>query len=98
MFPNINPTHTAGWQALQQHFEEMKNVPMKELFQKDPNRFNKFSIRTEDILFDYSKNIITERTMQLLLQLANECQLPAAIKAMFEGEKINATEKKGRYA
>jgi glucose-6-phosphate isomerase len=94
MFPKINPTSTPSWQALQQHFEEMKKVHMKELFSADANRFSKFAICTEDILFDYSKNIITEKTVQLLLELANDCQLPEAIKAMFDGEKINDTEKR----
>ncbi len=94
MFPKINPTSTLSWQALQQHFEEMKNVHMKDLFAADSERFNKYSICTSDIVFDYSKNIITDQTKHLLLQLANDCNLPAAIQAMFEGEKINDTEKR----
>ena len=65
---------------------------MKDLFAADADRFSKFSMCAEDIVFDYSKNIITEKTMQLLLQLAADCQLPAAIDAMFSGEKINETE------
>ncbi|MEO6732980.1 MAG: glucose-6-phosphate isomerase [Ferruginibacter sp.] len=94
MFPKINPTSTPAWQALSQHFDEIKNVQMKELFAADANRFTKFSIRTNDILFDYSKNIITEKTKELLLQLAYDCKLPDAIRAMFEGEKINESEKR----
>jgi len=94
MFPKINPTSTRSWQALQQHFEEMKNVHMKDLFATDGERFNKYSICTSDIVFDYSKNIISDKTKQLLLELANDCQLPAAIKAMFEGDKINDSEKR----
>ena len=94
MFPKINPTKTPSWQGLQQHFEEMKNVHMKGLFAADAHRFTKFSLRTEGILIDYSKNIITEKTLQLLLQLAYDCQLPVAIKAMFGGEKINDSEKR----
>jgi len=92
MFPKINPTSTTSWQALQQHFEAMKNAHMKDLFTADSERFNKYSICTSDIVFDYSKNIITDETKQLLLQLATDCNLPAAIQAMFEGEKINDTE------
>lgn len=92
MFPTINPTKTSAWQALQQHFDKTKNVTMKELFAADAERFNKFSLCTEDILFDYSKNNITDTTIQLLLQLAGECNLKEAIEAMFAGEKINATE------
>ncbi len=94
MFPKINPTSTPSWQALQQHFEAMKNVHMKDLFAADSERFNKYSICTSDIVFDYSKNIITDETKQFLLQLAIDCNLPAAIEAMFEGEKINDTEKR----
>lgn len=70
----------------------MKAVPLKTLFETDHNRFNKFSIRQGDIHFDYSKNLISEETMALLLQLAQECRLPEAVAAMFAGEKINATE------
>ena len=92
MFPKINPTTTPSWQALQQHYAEMKNVHMKDLFAADDLRAGKFSLSMQDLIFDYSKNIITEKTMQLLLQLANECGLSEAIDAMFGGEKINETE------
>lgn len=92
MFPNINPTTTTAWQHLQQHYTEMKTVHLRQLHQKDGDRFKKFSIKKEDIILDFSKNIITEQTLDLLIQLANECGLPDAIKAMFNGEKINATE------
>ena len=92
MFPTINPTTTAAWQALQQHHEEMKSVQMKTLFATDADRYQKFSLTGNDLIFDYSKNIITEKTVSLLIQLANECGLSDAIKAMFAGEKINVTE------
>ena len=92
MFPKINPTSTPAWHALQNHFSQMKTVHMKELFKTDSERFGKFSLQFNDILFDYSKNIITAETLQLLLQLANECGLKDGIEAMFNGEKINATE------
>lgn len=92
MFPSVNPSTTASWQALQQHYTEMKTIQMKALFTADADRFNKFSVCYGDIIFDYSKNIINEKTMALLLQLANECELPAAIQSFFAGEKINATE------
>ena len=65
---------------------------MKDLFFNDPERFAEFSIQFEDILFDYSKNIITQNTVEVLLELAEECQLKIAIEAMFTGEKINQTE------
>ncbi len=92
MFPTVNPTSTAAWHALQNHFSLMKTVHMKQLFAADGERFSKFTIQLDDILFDYSKNIITAETLQLLLQLANECGLKEGITAMFNGEKINATE------
>ena len=94
MLPKINPVTTTAWKNLQQHFSEMKKVQMKELFKNDPERFSKLSLHMDDILFDYSKNIITEKTIQLLLQLADDCQLPAAINAMFNGDIINGTEKR----
>ncbi len=92
MFPKINPTETNAWQQLKQHYEEMKNVGMKEMFRADANRFSKFSTGTDDIVFDYSKNRINEKTMQLLQQLAEECKVKEAIEAMFNGDKINETE------
>ncbi|MEI9933295.1 MAG: hypothetical protein WDM71_00190 [Ferruginibacter sp.] len=92
MFPKINLTSTAAWKELTDHYEEIKSVQMKDLFKADPERFAKYSLTKEDILFDFSKNIITEKTFQLLQKLANECKLKDAINAMFDGEKINQTE------
>ena len=94
MLPKINPTTTTAWSALQQHFAEMKNVAMRNLFSNDPNRYYNFSIRFDDIIFDYSKNIISEKTMQLLMQLAEECKVKEGIDAMFNGDIINGTEKR----
>ena len=92
MFPKIDPTTTPSWQALQEHYAEMKTTHMEDLFATDAERFNKFSLGLPDIVFDYSKNIITEKTMKLLLQLAADCKLGDAIEAMFNGEQINETE------
>ena len=92
MLPRINPTATKPWQELQQHYEEMRNVHMRELFRDDPDRFTKFSNRVNEILFDYSKNIITDKTIRLLLNLADDCRLSTAIEAMFNGDKINEME------
>ena len=92
MLPTTNPTTTASWQALRAHHTAIKSTPLKELFANDSDRFNKFSLGSGDILFDYSKNIISNETVALLLQLANECGLPNAISALFNGDKINATE------
>ncbi|QHS59546.1 glucose-6-phosphate isomerase [Chitinophaga agri] len=92
MFPTINPTATKAWQQLEQHATKMKETHLRELFAKDAERFNKFTLSFEDILFDYSKNIITEESLQYLLQLAKETGVEEGIKAMFSAEKINATE------
>jgi glucose-6-phosphate isomerase len=92
MFPTINLTKTNSWHLLQQHYGAIKDTQLKTLFAANPNRFNLYNTRAGDILFDYSKNIIDDTTIKLLIQLANECELPAAIKAMFNGEKINVTE------
>ncbi|EGE1179338.1 TPA: glucose-6-phosphate isomerase [Escherichia coli] len=90
---NINPTQTAAWQALQKHFDEMKDVTIADLFAKDGDRFSKFSATFDDqMLVDYSKNRITEETLAKLQDLAKECDLAGAIKSMLSGEKINRTE------
>ncbi|MDB5208090.1 MAG: glucose-6-phosphate isomerase [Flavisolibacter sp.] len=92
MFPTINPTTTKAWKKLEAHAEEMQEVYMTDLFAEDADRFTKYSHHFEDILIDFSKNIITDHTISLLLELANECRLKDAIAAMFEGELINQTE------
>ncbi len=85
-------THQTAWKALIKHRKDMESVHMRCLFEKDPDRFEKFSLRLEDLLFDYSKNRITEESMGLLMALAREAQLNTWIEAMFGGEKINFTE------
>jgi glucose-6-phosphate isomerase len=92
MFPKINPAATTSWKALSEHYAITKDITIRDLFLNDKDRFNKFSLKTDNILFDYSKNNITSTTVQLLLQLAEECKLKDAIEAMFAGEKINETE------
>ncbi len=92
MFPKIHSTRTDAWKKLTEHYREMKSVRMEDLFREDVNRFKKFSYSVPEILCDFSKNIITEKTISLLISLANECELQNAIKAMFSGEKINQTE------
>lgn len=92
MFPKINPTETNAWQQLKQHYEEMKTASIKKMFQEDRDRFSKFSASIENLVFDYSKNRINEKTIQLLLQLAEECKVKDAMEAMFNGDKINETE------
>jgi glucose-6-phosphate isomerase len=94
MFPTVHPTATKAWQQLQQHAADMKKTQMRSLFAADPQRFQSFSLQFEDILFDHSKNLLNAQSMQTLLELAKECKLDEAIKAMFGGEKINATEQR----
>ncbi|HHR6030518.1 TPA: glucose-6-phosphate isomerase [Providencia alcalifaciens] len=90
---SINPSQTAAWRALEQHYAEMKNVHMRDLFAQDAQRFTKFSATFDDqILVDFSKNRITQDTLDKLLALAKETQLEDAIKSLFSGEKINRTE------
>ncbi|HMG67568.1 MAG TPA: glucose-6-phosphate isomerase [Chitinophagaceae bacterium] len=92
MFPKINPKETSAWQELKSHHTEMKNASIKKMFHEDAERFSKFSLRMDDIIFDYSKNIINEKTIQLLLHLAEACKVKEAREAMFNGDKINETE------
>jgi glucose-6-phosphate isomerase len=94
MLPKIDPTATDAWKKLIAHGAAMKNIHMKRLFTEDPERFQKFSIRFNDILVDYSKNRITGETLRLLLELAEACGLKNAIEKMFTGEAINETEKR----
>jgi len=85
-------TTSKAWIALQTHYNETKNDSIREAFKNDPDRFNKFSINFNEILFDYSKNRISEDTVSLLLELANYADLKSKTKALFSGEKINSTE------
>lgn len=87
-------TQTAAWQKLVAHAEEMKKVHMRDLFANDPQRFDKFSIHFNDTLVDYSKNIINEESLKLLFELARERGLKEWVERMFNGEKINNTEKR----
>jgi len=92
MLDKISPDKTKAWQDLTEHYNKFKDVHMKDLFQKDPDRFDKFSIRFNNFLVDYSKNRINEKTLELLLDLAREVNLQDAINKMFSGDYINETE------
>jgi glucose-6-phosphate isomerase len=92
MLKKINPQETKAWKNLAKHFNVIREKHMKDLFANDPERFNKFSYKFNDILVDCSKNIITEETLKLLFGLANDVDLKDAIHKMFSGEKINRTE------
>ncbi len=83
---------TPAWQHLAAHYDQVKDLHMRELFAKDPQRFEHFSLHLWDILYDYSKNRVTETTMALLFDLAKASSLAEMIEAMFTGQKINLTE------
>jgi glucose-6-phosphate isomerase len=88
----LNPTETVAWKKLQAHYQEMQNASMSEMFQTDASRTDKFNIKWNDFLIDYSKNRINQETMSLLLDLANEMGLKEAITEYFDGGIINQTE------
>ncbi|EKO3993926.1 glucose-6-phosphate isomerase [Vibrio fluvialis] len=93
MLKNINPTQTQAWKALTAHFESAQDMDLKTLFAEDSQRFAKYSTRFgNDILVDYSKNLVNEETMKHLFALAEETDVQSAIQAMFSGEAINQTE------
>jgi glucose-6-phosphate isomerase len=90
--PNTNPTSTTSWKKLQQHYAEMKDISMSEMFANDNSRAEKFNIQWNDFLVDYSKNLMNENTFSLLQDLAVDINLKQAIASYFEGELINQTE------
>lgn len=92
MLPKVNFTETEAYKYLADHFIDINQKSIKDLFAEDADRFNKFSVFFEDILLDYSKNRISDETLALLIQLARECKLDEAIKSMYNGDKINETE------
>jgi len=94
MFPNISPVETLAWKKLQADQQVMKSIQMKNLFNEDRERFNRYSIIFGDILFDYSKNLVNPEIFSHLLDLAAECKVWDAMQAMFSGEIINQTEKR----
>lgn len=89
---SINPTETKAWRDLKEHFKKIKDLQMADMFASDNLRSEKFSVMFEEMLVDYSKNRITEQTIELLLQLAEQTELKKAIEAIFGGVKINETE------
>ncbi|PQJ16376.1 glucose-6-phosphate isomerase [Aureicoccus marinus] len=91
-FPSHNPTETKAWAALEAHYQEIKHKHLTELFQNDPNRASELKKEFPGFLFDYSKNRMTKKTVELLVQLAKETGLDQAKQAYFGGEKINETE------
>ena len=92
MLSTINPAESPAWHKLTALFMNLQAVHLRELFEEDPQRFQKFNLQFEDILVDYSKNIINKGVIDILIELANETELHEAIKAMFDGVPINQTE------
>ena len=92
MLPNHNPTTTSAWSKLEVLFLTMQATHMRDLFHEDPDRFSKFNLQFEDVLLDYSKNLITEEVQKELIALAKEVELKDSIDAMFRGDRINRTE------
>lgn len=92
MLKKIDPSTTNAWKKLSEHCNRMKTIHMRDLFKEDPDRFSTFSIQFEDMLVDFSKNIMSEETLGLLLELAGETDINDAIEKMFSGDKINETE------
>ncbi len=92
MLKKVDPTRTEGWKALSDHYQKIRDVHMRNLFLEDPARFKKFSLRFQDILIDFSKNRITEETLNILIGLMKEIDLKDAVEKMFTGDRINETE------
>ncbi len=89
-------TRLPAWQALTEHQRQLASTSMRELFNTNPQRFKHFSLQLDDLLFDFSKNLVTEKTINLLTDLADQAGLRTQIDALFAGEKVNNTE--GRAA
>ena len=85
-------TQSDSWMALNKHYEDIKDLHMRDLFVKDKSRFEKYSLTLNDILYDFSKNRITDKTIELLLQLADDTGVSNWIEKLFQGERINHTE------
>lgn len=85
-------TQRPAWKSLQTHFEAIRDVHLRDLFAKDPQRGERMTLEVGDFYFDYSKNRLTDETIQLLIQLAEQSGVRERMEAMFRGEKINVTE------
>lgn len=92
MLNNKSPKDTKAWKQLAEHKKELEGLHLREMFQKDPDRAKSFTLETSELFLDYSKNLITKKTIDLLVNLAGEMGVVEGIKSMFAGEKINETE------
>lgn len=90
----IDVSQLSAWHTLQQHYQSMQAFNLRQAFAEDPQRFSRFSLEKEGLLLDYSKNLISEQTLQLLIDLAEQMQLKPAIEALFAGERVNASEQR----
>jgi glucose-6-phosphate isomerase len=91
--PSVRPLRLRpAWTSLQTHFQNLKGVHLRQLFAEEPRRGERLAVEAAGIYLDYSKNRITEQTLQLLIQLAQESRLQDRIDAMFRGERINVSE------
>ncbi|MDK8267001.1 glucose-6-phosphate isomerase [Pseudomonas sp. SORGH_AS199] len=88
----LDVTQLASWKALQEHRKAMQNFRMRDAFAADPQRFTQFSLNTSGLFLDYSKNLITEQTRELLVNLAREAGLEGAIHTLFDGAYVNSSE------
>ncbi len=88
----VSPTTLPAWQALDKLRGRHESLHMRDAFAQETERFNRYSLEFGDLLFDYSKNRITKKTVSLLIDLARQTDLAKNIEAMFSGEKINVTE------
>ncbi len=93
-FPSVNPSKTKAWKNLKRIQKELSKVELKTLFAQDSKRFDAFHVKFEDLVFDFSKNLVDEKALKGLLQLAEECKLDDAKEALFSGASINKTEKR----
>jgi glucose-6-phosphate isomerase len=94
MFPKINPTQTEAWKQLEEHAKEIKSLRISDLVKNDPDRFKKYAFCFNELLVDFSKNLVTDDTINKLIALAEECRLNDAIASMFAGDFINETEQR----
>jgi len=85
-------TQSTTWLALKKHYDDLRHIHMRDMFESDENRFDKYSLQQNDILYDFSKNRVNDETIKLLLQLAKDVNLSQWIEKMFKGEPINHTE------
>ncbi len=92
MLPKVNPMNTKAWNRLEEYHFSFEDTHLKELFAADPERFQKYALKFEEMLVDYSKNLVDSEIMESLFELAKECGLKEATESMFTGQKINATE------